>query len=88
MIKTNNGFQNVPNLGKVLIENLNLIDINTIEKLKILGSKSAFIKLKTIDNTACINMLYALEGAIEGIRWHYLNKEKKRELLEFFNSLQ
>jgi DNA transformation protein len=46
------------------------------------------IKIKTIDKEACINMLYALEGAIQGIRWHYLEKSKKLELTEFYNRLK
>lgn len=29
--------------------------------------KEAFSRIKLKDNTACINMIYALEGAIEGI---------------------
>lgn len=29
-----------------------------------------------------------IEGAIQGIRWHHLDKDRKRELLEFYNSLQ
>ena len=44
-------------------------------------------KIKTIDNDACINMLFALEGAIQGIRWHGLDKKRKAELTEFFNRL-
>ena len=31
-------------------------------------------------------MLYALEGAIQGIRWHDLSKEKKDNLRDFYNS--
>jgi hypothetical protein len=29
-------------------------------------------------------MLYALEGAIQGIRWHDLDKFRMQELNEFF----
>lgn len=28
--------------------------------------------------------LYAIEGAIQGIRWHNLEKSRKEELKEFF----
>jgi hypothetical protein len=28
-----------------------------------------------------------IEGAIQGIRWHHLDKDRKRELLEFYNTL-
>jgi len=49
-----------------------------------LGSKQALIKISALENSgACLNMLYALEGAIQGIRWHGLSKETKQELKEF-----
>ena len=75
----------LPNIGKNLEEQLHLIGIITIEDLKKMGSKEAWIKIRRIDNSACINRLYALEGAIEGIRWHYLSEEKKLMLKEFYN---
>ena len=39
------------------------------------------------DSGVCINMLFALEGAIQGIRWHDLDKTRKRELNDFFRIL-
>jgi DNA transformation protein and related proteins len=33
-------------------------------------------------------MLFALEGAIQGIRWHNLDKNRKTELTEFYNRLK
>ena len=43
------------------------------------------IKLK--DTTACLNMLCALEGAIQGIRWQYLSDTVKSDLRSFHKSL-
>jgi len=80
-----NELTGLPNIGITLAEKLNLAGIKTFEDLKALGSENTFIKLKTIDDTACLNMLFALEGAIQGIRWHGLDKNRKNELLEFFN---
>ena len=74
----------LPNIGKSVEEQLNLVGINTVEDLKIIGSKEAWLKIKEIDKSACINRLYALEGAIEGIRWHNLSEEKKLMLKEFY----
>ena len=67
----------LPNIGKSVEEQLNLVGINTVEDLKIIGSKEAWLKIREIDKSACINRLYALEGAVEGIRWHNLSEEKK-----------
>ena len=75
----------LPNIGKSVEEQLNLVGINTVEDLKIIGSKEAWLKIKEIDKSACINRLYALEGAIEGIRWHNLSEEKKLMLKEFYD---
>jgi len=78
----------LPNIGKTLAEKLNKIGITNEKKLKEIGSENAIIKIAAIENGGvCINMLYALEGAIQGIRWHNLSKEKKQELKEFFNMI-
>jgi DNA transformation protein and related proteins len=76
------------NIGKELSERLKEAGINSIEDLKSLGSENAFIRIRTIDPSACLNMLYALEGAIEDIRWHDLDRVKKNELKDFFDTLK
>jgi DNA transformation protein len=79
----------LPNIGKTLAQKLELIGIHTPEDLNAMGSQNAIIKLATIENSGiCINMLYALEGAIQGIRWHDLNTETKLELKEFFKQMK
>lgn len=77
----------MPNISKVITEKLEEAGIHSPEELIALGSKNAFTKIRIIDPEACINMLYGLEGAIEGIRWHNLSDEKKDELKVFFRSL-
>lgn len=74
----------LPNIGKVVAEKLVQVGITTPEELKAVGTEQAFIRLQTIDETACLSMLQGLEGAIQGIRWHNLPKERKEELREFF----
>jgi hypothetical protein len=44
--------------------------------------------LNTVDNNACLNVLFALEGAIQGIRWYILDDRKKNELKEFYDCLK
>jgi DNA transformation protein len=78
----------LPNIGKTLAEKLQTAGINNDKELIDTGSENAIIKLSTIENSGvCINMLYALEGAIQGIRWHDLDKTRMQELKEFFNLL-
>lgn len=80
----NNTLTTLPNIGKILSERLNEVGIETIENLKIIGSENAFLRLSTVDENACLNELFALEGAIQGIRWHNLDKNKKEELRMFY----
>ena len=75
----------MPNVGKILAQKLTEVDIKTPGDLISSGSENAFIRIKTVDPDACINMLYALEGAIQGIRWHSLSPDRKKELTAFFN---
>jgi len=85
MTKADTELMALPNLGKTLVGKLKLVGIETADDLKNMGSENAFIKLSTIDSDACLNMLYALEGAIQGIRWHTLSERKKSELKFFYS---
>ena len=76
----------LPNIGKVLADKLILAEIDSPNKLFIEGSENAFIKLATIDDSPCFNMLCAIEGAIQGCRWHNLSASRKVELKDFYNS--
>lgn len=75
--------QSLPNIGKSLAEKLEKVGINSPEELKNTGSEKALLRIREIDQSGCYNMLCALEGAIRGIRWHGLSKERKEELKEF-----
>jgi DNA transformation protein and related proteins len=87
MTTLSNELTKLPNIGRTLAEKLIMVGISTPDDLINTGSENAMIKIKTIDNEACINMLYALEGAIQGIRWHNLDERRKTELKEFYNRL-
>jgi DNA transformation protein and related proteins len=84
MTTHNDDLAKVQNIGKVLAGKLKLAGINNIGQLRELGAEYTFIKLITIDKDSCINSLYAIEGAIQGIRWHDLDSARKAALLEFF----
>ena len=79
------GLSKLANIGKVLEGQLNEIGINTFEELKETGSKNAWLKIRHIDPSACYNRLCALEGAIQGIRWHNLSEKDKNELKNFYH---
>lgn len=84
---TKNSLTTLPNIGTVLAHLLNSIGIETKQELIDMGAEEAITRLSRIENVnVCINKLMALEGAIQGIRWHHLSKEKKEELKEYFNT--
>lgn len=77
----------MPNISSVIAWKLIQAGVDTPENLINIGAKDAFIKILTVDNTVCSNMLYALEGAIRGIRWHNLPDDVKADLKEFYRGL-
>ena len=74
----------LPNIGKVVEEQLNQVGIFTFEELKAIGAKRAWLKIQGIDSSACIHRLLALEGAIQGVKKTELAPEMKKELGEFY----
>lgn len=80
-----NALSDLPNIGKKLQDKLIAVDIKTPEELITIGSEQALLRIKAIDESACFNMICALEGAIQGIRWHELSKDRKEKLREFLN---
>jgi DNA transformation protein and related proteins len=71
------------NIGKDTETKLIQVGIDSFEKLKAIGSEQAFLRLQTLDPGACLDLLYGLEGAIQGIKWNKLPFEKKQALLQF-----
>ncbi len=82
-----NSLTEAPNIGNTLALKLKSAGINNLQELKETGSENAIIRIAPIENSgACLNMLFALEGAIQGIRWHNLKSERKLELKEFYHT--
>lgn len=76
----------LPNIGKIMEKRLSAVGINDAETLMKTGSKEAFTKLYLMEGDTCFSSLCGLEGAIQGIRWHYLPDESKKELKQFFDT--
>jgi len=79
--------KSLPNIGSALAQLLNDAGIITPLQLYETGAIEAFIRIRAIEPEACFCKLCALEGAIEGIRWHNLEPEKKAELKHLFNMI-
>lgn len=80
--------ESMPNIGWEMSGKLIRAGIASSGELIALGSREAFIRLKAQDAGACLSSLCALEGAVQGTRWHNLPDEKKKELKAFFKSLK
>lgn len=70
----------LPNIGKTLAGKLNRVGVTSHDQLEALGSVEAIIKIGHATGSGCYNMLYALEGAIQGVRWHSLPGQVRQEL--------
>lgn len=75
----------LPNIGKEIEGQLNEVGIHTFEELQIFGAEQAWLKIQSMDETACIHRLLALEGAIQGVKKTELPEKRKEELKEFYN---
>ncbi|MCF7918537.1 MAG: TfoX/Sxy family protein [Candidatus Cloacimonetes bacterium] len=74
----------LPNIGKIMAERLGEAGVFTAEELFKLGSKDAFMKMVAADDEVCISLLYSLEGAIQGVRWHDLDPKRREELKKYY----
>ena len=72
------------NIGEKIEEQLNAVDIFTYEDLKKFGAENAWLKIQSIDKSACIHRLLALEGALQGVPKKLLPEERKAELKKFY----
>lgn len=78
----------LPNVGKVLEKNLLQVGIETPEQLRSLGAEEVFFRIRlSADSSACLHMLYGIQGAIQGIPYFLLNDATKQRLTAFYKQL-
>ena len=73
----------LPNIAAKLEAQLAKAGITTLEEFRRVGSREAWLRILARDPSACGVRLYALEGALQGVRWHDMDEETKRSLKEF-----
>ncbi|MGN0072977.1 MAG: TfoX/Sxy family protein [Coriobacteriales bacterium] len=74
----------LPNIGAVVEGQLNEVGISTAEELSLVGAKDAWLRIRSIDASACMHRLLALEGAIRGVSKTMLPDDVKADLKTFF----
>jgi DNA transformation protein len=80
--------EDLPNISTKLASLLREIGINSPVELLNAGTLQTFERLKAVEPDACFSKLCAIQGAIDGIRWHNLTPAKKEELRQWFQLLK
>jgi DNA transformation protein and related proteins len=69
------------NIGPKSAAWLRQVGLRTEEDLRAIGALEAFIKVKRAGFKPSLNLLYALEGALQGCHWQDIPAERRSELL-------
>lgn len=80
-----NTLSHYPNIGLKVEKRLHMVGIDTIEQLQDVGTIEAWLRIQSIDSSACIHRLYSIEGAIQGISKKDLCQQDKDYLKQFYN---
>ncbi len=81
------GIVGAHNVGKVLELKLEEIGISSLDELKKVGTEEAFLRLYEKNVNTSRSILFSLEGAIVGVRWHNIDKKRIDELREFYSKV-
>jgi DNA transformation protein and related proteins len=79
--------EQLPNLGPKLSAGLHEVGVDSYEELADLGAIEAWERLRAAGLFDCCSSLFALEGAIQGVRWHHLPDERRAELTAHVRSV-
>ncbi|WP_297115422.1 TfoX/Sxy family DNA transformation protein [uncultured Enterobacter sp.] len=82
-----NRLKDLPNLTFQIEVLLYEAGIRDEETLRALGAKESWLKIRQINKALGIKVLFALEGAIEGLHEAALPADTRRELTEWVNAL-
>jgi len=76
----------LPNIASKLEAQLAEVGITGSAELNRVGSREAWLRILARDPSACFMRLSALEGAIQGVRWHFLDEATKASLKAFYQA--
>lgn len=82
----NDELQELRNLGKTSAQWLHAVGIHSAADLRRLGAVNAYRAVRTRGFRASKVLLYAIEGALQGIHWSDLPAERKEALNKAFNA--
>ena len=76
------------NIGRVMARILTAVGIDSPGKLRQVGSKQAYFRIKEVFPNVCLVHLYALEGAVTDRDYNRLPEERKKDLKQFSDVLR
>ena len=80
---------NLPEIGRVTAEELIAVGVPDAATLREIGAKAAFERIRSrLDPGACIQLLWGLTAAVEGVRVRELSPQTKADLRAWHRSLQ
>lgn len=71
----------LPNLGPRSQDMLKRAGITRVSQLRRLGSVASFLRVKQVNPSASLNLLWALEGALSGKPWREVSRDDRTRLL-------
>jgi DNA transformation protein len=70
--------ETLTNLGRISARQLAEIGIKTESELRTVGAAAAYLKLKDhFGRGVSLNYLYALDGALKGVRWDLMPESER-----------
>lgn len=78
----------IRNVGPKSAAWLRQVGVRTEAEVKELGAMEVFMKVKKAGFKPSLNLLYALEGAVQDCHWTALSTERKGELVLAVNALE
>ncbi|HNC52069.1 MAG TPA: TfoX/Sxy family protein [Accumulibacter sp.] len=73
--------ERLPNLGPKSSAMLARASIRSLDELREIGAVAAYARVKRVDRTASLNLLWALQGALTGEPWQKVAREQRSSLL-------
>jgi DNA transformation protein len=75
----------LPNIGETLAGELREAGVESYDDLADMGAVEATLQIARGGRKDCYNLLFALEGAIRGVRWHSIPKHERARLKQEFD---
>lgn len=72
----------LPNLGPVSAKLLLEAGFENFNQIKEFGAATTFLRVERLGKPVSNNLLWALQGAIEGVDWRGIDSRKKQQLLD------